>query len=156
MMRYPFRSAGVGDVALIARHRHEMFKESGRTDEMLAPMTEAFAAWLTPRLASGDYLGWFAVADGCEAAGIGMMVIDWPPHPAHPMQARRGYLLNVYVEPEHRGLGLARGLMDMALDEARRRGIDHMVLHATAMGRPMYERLGWRQGPEMTLSLRGV
>jgi hypothetical protein len=29
-----------------------------------------------------------------------------------------------------------------------------MVLHATAMGRPMYEKLGWSQTAEMSLSLR--
>jgi hypothetical protein len=29
-----------------------------------------------------------------------------------------------------------------------------MVLHATAMGRPMYEKLGWGPTSEMSLSLK--
>ena len=44
--------------------------------------------------------------------------------------------------------------MDLAMEEARRRGLDHMILHATPMGRPLYETLGWSQTSEMGLSLR--
>jgi hypothetical protein len=43
--------------------------------------------------------------------------------------------------------------MRLAGDEGRRRGLELMVLHATAMGRPMYEKLGWTQTAEMSLSL---
>ena len=68
-------------------------------------------------------------------------------------QAARGYLLNAYVEPGHRGRGVARELMAMATAEARRRGLAYMVLHATAMGRPMYEKLGWAPTSEMAIRL---
>ena len=83
-----------------------------------------------------------------------MMVIDWPPDPSHPTQSARGYILNVFVEPEQRGRGLARALMDLAIEEARRRGLDDMILHATPMGRPLYEAPGWTQTSEIGLSLR--
>ena len=43
--------------------------------------------------------------------------------------------------------------MALAMEEGRRRGLQHMILHATAMGRPMYERLGWKQTSEMSISL---
>ncbi len=150
---YDYRAVTPNDLDLVTRHRHEMFKASGRADEVLAPMTEAFRPWLEPRLASGAYFGWIAEAAGVPVAGLGMMVIDWPPHPSHPTQGARGYILNVFVEPEHRGAGLARALMDLAVAEGRRRGLQHMILHATAMGRPMYEKLGWTQTSEMSISL---
>ncbi|MFN3522652.1 MAG: GNAT family N-acetyltransferase [Phenylobacterium sp.] len=150
---YAFRPVTPGDLDLVCRHRHEMFKASGRSDEVLAPMTAAFRPWLEPRLASGAYFGWIALADDAPVAGLGMMVIDWPPHPSHPEQGERGYVLNVFVEPGHRGRGLAKALMELATDEARHRGIAYMVLHATQMGRPLYEGLGWRASSEMTLSL---
>ncbi len=74
--------------------------------------------------------------------------------PLAPDQSARGYILNVFVEPKHRGQGLARALMDLAMEEARRRGLDHMILHATPMGRPLYEAPGWTRTSEMGLSLR--
>jgi GNAT superfamily N-acetyltransferase len=150
---YQFRDVTPDDLELVCRHRHEMFKASGRSDELLAPMTAAFRPWLAPRLADGSYFGWIVEADGAPVAGLGMMEIDWPPHPSHPQQDRRGYVLNVYVEPEHRGAGLAKALMQRATDEGRRRGLQLMVLHATAQGRPVYEKLGWAQTAEMSLSL---
>ncbi|MDP3175484.1 MAG: GNAT family N-acetyltransferase [Phenylobacterium sp.] len=149
-----FRPISEGDADLIGRHRHEMFKASGRTDEILAPMTEAFAKWLVPQLTDDAYFGWIAHEAGVDIAGLGMMVIDWPPHPSHPAQDRRGYILNVFVEPEHRGRGIARALMGLATDEGRRLGLEYLVLHATAMARPMYEKLGWRQTSEMAIDLR--
>lgn len=152
-MSLAYRPVRAHDLELVVRHRHEMFKASGRSDEVVGPMTAAFRPWLAPRLASGDYFGWIAEADGAPVGGIGMMVIDWPPHPSHPTQGARGYILNVFVEPEHRGRGVAKALMALATDEGRRRGLDFLVLHATAQGRPLYEQLGWRQTPEMGLSL---
>lgn len=76
-------------------------------------------------------------------------VIDWPPHPSHPTQSARSHILNVFVEPEHRGRSLARAPMDFAVEEARRRGLDHMALHASHMGRPFQNTLGWSQTSEM-------
>ena len=150
---YDYHAVEPADLDLVCRHRHEMFKASGRTDEILQPMTTAFRGWLAPKLASGAYFGWIAEASGEPVGGLGMMVIDWPPHPSHPTQAARGYILNVFVEPAHRGHGVAHALMDLAMDEGCRRGLQHMILHATAMGRPMYEKLGWKQTSEMSISL---
>jgi GNAT superfamily N-acetyltransferase len=152
-MTYDLRPVGPEDLDLVCRHRHEMFKASGRSDEILAPMDAPFRAWLAPKLAAGDYFGWIAEAGGAPVAGLGMMVIDWPPHPSHPTQAARGYILNVYVEPGHRGRGLAKMLMARATEEGRRRGLALMILHATAMGRPLYEQLGWAATSEMSLNL---
>jgi ribosomal protein S18 acetylase RimI-like enzyme len=116
-------------------------------------MTEAFRPWLKPKLASGDYFGWMIERDSAVVAGLGMIVIDWPPHPNHPAQDVRGYILNVYVDPPHRLRGLAEQLMGRATAEGERRGLDYLVLHATDMGRPLYEKLGWQLTAEMGLHL---
>jgi len=150
---YSYRPVAPGDLELICRHRYEMFKDSGRAEAILVPMTKTFRPWLERKLNSGAYFGWIAEADGKPVAGLGMMVIDWPPHPNHAEDDRRGYVLNVYVEPEHRGCGVAKALMDMAMVAARERDLRFVVLHATAKGRPVYEKLGWKQTPEMGIAL---
>jgi len=77
------------------------------------------------------------------------MVIDWPPHPSHPQDDRRGYVLNMFVEPDYRGQGIATDLMNMADTEFQHRGIRYTILHATSKGRPLYEYLGWSGTTEM-------
>jgi hypothetical protein len=94
------RQIRAGDLDAICAHREAMFRDSGRTEEVLRAMAAPFRSWLAPRLASGDYFGHVLADHGRTIAGIGLMLIDWPPHPAHPDQGYRGYVLNVYVEPE--------------------------------------------------------
>lgn len=143
------RPLGPADLDLICRHRESMFRDSGRSDAVIEDMAGPFRAWLEPHLAAGCYFGWAVRIDGKDVAGLGMMEIDWPPHPLHPRQGRRGYILNVYVEPDYRRRGLARRLMDEAVEEGRRRGLELMILHATAQGQALYEQLGWQDTSEM-------
>jgi hypothetical protein len=78
------RSLTPADLDLICRHRKEMFRASGRPDrseQTLNTMTTSFLAWLEPRLVSGSYFGFVIEDDLMPIAGIGLMVIDWPPHP---------------------------------------------------------------------------
>jgi GNAT superfamily N-acetyltransferase len=50
--------------------------------------------------------------------------------------------------PEARGRGLAAALMTQALLDARERGCETSTLQATKMGKPIYERMGYRDlGP---------
>jgi GNAT superfamily N-acetyltransferase len=141
------------DLQIICRHRHLMFAESGKSDDVLAAAAGPFSDWLKARLDTGLYYGFIAEDDGQPVGGIGLMTIDWPPHPAHPTDPRRGYVLNVYVEPDYRGAGLARKLMEAADAEFLRRGLHYAILHTTKMGRPLYERLNWNTTTEMAKAL---
>ena len=52
----------------------------------------------------------------------------------------------VATHPNHRGLGLTTRLMTVALRDARERGFETSSLQASAMGEPVYRRLGY-EGP---------
>jgi GNAT superfamily N-acetyltransferase len=143
-----------GDIELVCHHREAMFTESGRPRDRIAAMVPSFRDWLAPRLADGRYFGFVAEQDGRPAGAIGLMVIDWPPHPFHPADGRRGYVLNVFVEPAQRRRGLARSLLVAAEAEFARRGLSYAVLHPTEAGRALYESLGWESTAEMAKRLR--
>jgi ribosomal protein S18 acetylase RimI-like enzyme len=151
------RPVNLGDLDLICRHREEMFRASnapGRSDEILRAMTASFRVWIEPRLRDGSYFGYIAEENGAAVAGIGLMIIDWPPHPLHPNEDKRGYVLNVFVEPSHRRRGLAKMLMDLGEAEIARRGVSFAILHATRMGRLLYEQTGWTQTAEMSKKMK--
>ncbi|MEH2518608.1 ribosomal protein S18 acetylase RimI-like enzyme [Bradyrhizobium sp. AZCC 1610] len=134
------------DLDLVCRHREAMFRESnapGRTEDVLKAMTAAFRVWAEPRLKDGSYFGYIVEDAGASVAGIGLMVINWPPHPSHPLEDKRGYVLNVFTEPSHRRRGLGSMLMELGEAELRKRGVSFCILHATRMGKPLYERMGW-------------
>ncbi|HUA78873.1 MAG TPA: GNAT family N-acetyltransferase [Dyella sp.] len=147
------RTLHINDLELICRHREEMFRDAGGNDNVLMPMTAHFREWLKPRLRDGSYFGFAMVDDDVPIAGIGLMLIDWPPHPVHPTLEKRGYVLNVFVEPAYRNRGLARELMKLAEAEFVRRGVSYAVLHATNKGKPLYQGLGWNGTTEMAKTL---
>jgi GNAT superfamily N-acetyltransferase len=130
-----------------------MFAENDVSVAALDAMAGPFSAWLEPRLADGRYFGLMAEDAGAIVGGIGLILLDFPPHFLHPASGLRGYILNVYVEPSHRGQGLAKELVVRGEEEFRRRGVVFEVLHASAMGRPVYESLGWMAMPEMGKAL---
>ena len=151
------RPVTTDDLELICDQRERMFRESntpGRTEEILSTQTVHFRSWLAPRLRDGSYFGHVVEEAGKPVAGIGLMLIDWPPGPSHPTSDKRGYVLNVFVEPSHRRKGLAATLMELADREFTTRGVSYAVLHSTRMGRPLYEKIGWTATNEMAKSFQ--
>lgn len=54
-----------------------------------------------------------------------------------------GWIGNVAVDPDVRGQGVGTAVSQAAMDWLRRAGVTTMLLTATEMGRPIYERLGF-------------
>ena len=144
------RPATAADAAILTHHRHRMFVDAGRRDNpVLHVMSQHFEPWVVRMINEGKYLGWLTEDDGKVVAGAGLLLLDWPPHPLDPRQDKRGYLLNVYVEPEHRRQKLASHLIDQALAEAHKQKIRVVALHSTDAGKPLYESNGFRRTNEM-------
>jgi ribosomal protein S18 acetylase RimI-like enzyme len=142
--------ATAADAPIISQHRRRMFVDAGRADnQILGVMSEHFEPWVERMLAEGKYNGWIMTANGQVIASAGLLILDWPPHPLDPRQDKRGYLLNVFVEPEFRRKRLASQLIEVALAEARRRKIRVVALHSTESGRALYESNGFRRTDEM-------
>jgi GNAT superfamily N-acetyltransferase len=145
------RLATVEDAALIAYQRRRMFVDAGQPDDArMHSMEAAFLPWVESRLKDATYLGWLATEEGRIIGGAGMWLMNFPPHFLH-VETVRAYLLNFYVDPEFRGRGLARTLLQTALAEANRLDIDIVTLHASKFGRPLYEQHGFQPTNEMML-----
>jgi ribosomal protein S18 acetylase RimI-like enzyme len=144
------RLATLADAALITAHRRAMFAEVGLgTQEGLEVMSRHFTPWVERMMAAGRYVGWIVEEGAVVAASAGFLELDWPPHTFDPTATGRGYLLNFWVEPEYRRRGLARMLVREAVAESGRRGLRVTTLHASAAGRPVYEKEGFLTSTEM-------
>lgn len=127
-----------------------MFAEIQMLDEpVLDALERRSVSWTDRMIREGKYYGWIATDSGRSVASAGLLILDWPPHPFDPEGELRGYLLNVYVDPEYRKRGLAHELVVRSMAEARRRGIRVVALHSSQAGRPIYERLGFYATNEM-------
>lgn len=127
-----------------------MFAEIHTLDEsLLNALERSSVPWTERMIREGKYCGWIADDAGRPVASAGLLILDWPPHPFDPEGELRGYLLNVYVEPEYRKRGLAHELVERCMAEAHQRGIHVVTLHSSQAGRSIYERFGFRTTNEM-------
>lgn len=136
-----------------------MFRDMGEVptqalaDQLLAESTAALAACLRDQ----SYIGWLAVdAGGAVIAGAGVHNKPQLPRISHDgarvVTAPIPLVVNVYTQPEWRGQGIARVLMNVVLQWAAEQGTDRVVLHASDSGRPLYLSLGFEATNEMRWS----
>lgn len=141
------RAASPGDLEALVETREALFDALGQ-GAADAEGREAFRAAcrreFASLLAGGRASAWLAFAD--EGGVIGSAVLlEYPRLPTpRNLREREGYVLGVWVAPAARRRGLARRLVELAIAESERRGHARIRLHATAEGRGVYERLGFR------------
>ena len=81
---------------------------------------------------------WYLALDGeAIVGGLGVIENDF-----HDRPDLAPNVCAVFVEPEHRGRGLAGALLDLACRDMRRRGVD--TLYLLTFHTSFYERYGWR------------
>ena len=149
------RRVATHEAAIVARHRVRMFEDMGQVPPHLAaPLQAASERALSPLLASGEYVGWFATDNaGTVIAGAGAHV-----RPQLPRISLSGdavaegpapLVVNVYTEPDWRGRGVARALMECLMRWAVEQDYERVALHASDDGRPLYVSLGFTPTNEM-------
>jgi GNAT superfamily N-acetyltransferase len=150
-MAYTIRPASAADVAHIVDHRERMFREMGTACDY-DTMAAACTRWYTEALPAGTYRGWLAEHDRGVIGGGGLIVMPWSPGPSR-FDPRMAWIYNVFVEPAHRGQGVARGLIDAMRAWCREQGIERLALNATEAGARVYRDQGYTVVPEPMMRL---
>ncbi|OWQ49102.1 hypothetical protein CDL60_04345 [Roseateles noduli] len=132
------RSVLPSDTAQIAAHACYREEDAHRR--------AGYADWLAPRIDAGRYVGLFAIRDGVVIGGAGVVLLDWGPTRANP-DGLMGRVANVFVEPQHRGQGIARSLVANAMAQCEAMGVREFNLGATPEARELYRSLGFVDYP---------
>jgi len=148
------RRATAEDAGVLARHRADMFRDMGQlSDTLRDTLIEAARAYFAAAIPDGRYVAWLAEAGGEIVGGAGLQLRELLPRPA-PGDSRlvrgpQGLIMNVFTERAWRRRGVAAALLRELLRWCRASGIESVVLHASADGRPLYEKLGFTPTNEM-------
>jgi ribosomal protein S18 acetylase RimI-like enzyme len=144
------RPATLADIPDLVRLRRLMFESMGYDDaERLDAADEAARAYFCESIPTGAFYGWLAVTPDGEAVGSGGAVIDRHPPGPNNLSGKSGYIMNISTVPAYRRRGLARRMMQTILAWLQNQGIEKITLHASGMGKPLYEQLGFVDSNEM-------
>jgi GNAT superfamily N-acetyltransferase len=139
------RRATLADLDTLVAMRFGLFRDLGRELDAagMAALDAAMRAYFNEELPPERFIGWLACDDDGTPVGCGGFVfVRRPPQP-EDMSGREGYIMNMYTEPAWRGRGVALLMVRAILDFARATGVQQVHLHASAQGRPVYERAGF-------------
>lgn len=151
------RPALPDDDQLLLAHYREMWRENGVPDNDLEDgWRDRFFRFLEKGRAEFALRSFVIEADKRVVGSASCQKLMSPyPRITRREFGKRGYIWGVYVEPAYRKRGFGNGLTQTCLGHLREIGCDEAVLHTSPFGRSLYERLGFVEGTEMVLDLRG-
>lgn len=150
---FVIRHATVLDAEALSRHRSQMWLAmKDIRPESYDEMYQLGIGYFREAVPDGSYLGW-VVAPASEpdniVGGGGLLLRRVAPFPDGRggvcKSDKQAHILNVFVEPQYRRLGLARFIMETILDWCRQEEIGSVTLNASSAGRPLYEQLDFTE-----------
>ncbi len=148
MPTFSIREAGPDDIDLVASLRVKMAEETDET-KLSAQLVEATRGWLLENTQRGIMRSWLAQSDGQVVGTVSCRIRDTSPR-EHDLAGKEAYVHNLYVDPAHRHRGIGRALMQVLLDWCKDNGYSRVALRASAMGRALYEQMGFVADRVMT------
>ena len=144
-----YRKATLPDAQALARIRCTFLMEANdlSSEAQLAEMEPMLLAYFTTTLADGSFVAWLALDGDAIVATSGLSFSLVPPSYSNK-SGKAAYIINMYTRPEYRRRGIAAALLKRTIEEAKTRGYSKITLHATDMGRPLYETFGFSGVPE--------
>lgn len=140
-----FRKADIVDLNSVIELRYKMLMEINHIDN--CDFSEDFIK-STENYFVSDKQSTYIAVDGKEIiACVTICYIDVMPTFDHP-NGKRARIMNVYTRENYRRRGIGFRLLDMAVQEAKFRGVTEISLDTTDDGRELYLNYGFAPSNE--------
>ena len=143
-MGIEYRRADLNDIELLVETRVEVLRAANQLgeDADMRRVGEESRRYYRKALADGSHAAFLAFEEG-EVVGTGGVSYYRVMPTWHNPTGEKAYIMNMYTRPDRRGRGVATGMLDRLVADARARGVVSIALEATAMGRQLYLRYGF-------------
>lgn len=144
-MNFDFKKATFNDVDELARIRSIFLLESNDvcTEDDRLKLEQANRSYFQKSLLDASFVAWLALKNERIVATSGLSFSLVPPSYSCP-DGKVAYIMNMFTFPEYRKNGLGTKLFKLITDEAIKKGYKKLTLNATDMGKPLYERYGFK------------
>ncbi len=139
MMQY--RKATAGDIPVLVDLRKKQLLDEGI--EPVRRIDAALTGFFRKRLSDGSLIQWVAEDHGAIVATGAVIFYEFPPTYTNE-SGKKAHFANMYTAPDYRGRGIATNMLNRLAAETKAAGITKVWMGASKMGRPVYEKFGFR------------
>lgn len=140
-----YRKVDMKDIPLLVSIRKKQLIDEGIEPNI--DIDKELTRYFNNKLANNLLVEWIAEENNQIIATAAIAFIDFPPTYTNK-NGRKGYITNMYTEPTSRGKGIATGMLDRLVNEAKERNIHKICLVASKLGRPVYKKYGFQDTDE--------
>lgn len=150
---YEYKKATIEDIDEQVRTRITVLRAANKlSDDVDMSLVEKESYEYYKRaLETGEHIGYLVYDNGTFIGAGGVSFYQVMPT-YHNSTGKKAYIMNMYTAPEYRRQGIAFHTLDLLVKDAREQGVSQIVLEATDMGWPLYEKYGFvKKEDEMEL-----
>lgn len=140
-----YKAATLDDLQILIETRINVLIVANKLDDS-ADMSEVrkhTEEYYKDALADGSHFAVLVYDENQSVVGTGgISYYQVMPTYCNP-DGRKAYIMNMYTAPEYRRQGIAMKTLDILVRDAVKKGIKHITLEATEMGRSLYEKYGF-------------
>lgn len=141
---FEYQRAAIKDIEELVRTRILVLRAANKlSDEadMSVAEQESYTCYKRA-LETGEHIAYLVYDQGTFIGAGGVSFYQVMPT-FHNPTGKKAYIMNMYTAPEYRRQGIAYKTLDLIVKEIRKRGVSKIILEATDMGRPLYEKYGF-------------
>jgi GNAT superfamily N-acetyltransferase len=138
-----YRNANIDDIDILTQMRVSMLCDgTDYADEFKEKLQNNTKQYMINGFRDKNFFAWVADLNGEIIAMSGLTLYVLPPNDWCP-SGKSAYIGNMYTLPDFRGQGIGSKLLILAMEAAKEMGSERILLNATDMGRPIYEKYGF-------------
>ncbi len=131
------------DLLVQLRIEYLLDQDSKKTLDNKDQLIENLYSYFEKAILRNEFIAVVAEEDGKAVSTAFMSIAERPPRPGNSSN-RVGTIYSVFTYPEYRRRGIATKVLQLLLQEAKENNVATVDLSATADGRPLYEKLGFK------------
>ena len=141
---YEYKKATIEDIDELVRTRIIVLRAANKLsdDVDMSLVKKESYEYYKSALENSEHIAYLVYDNGTFIGAGGVSFYQVMPTYHNPT-GKKAYIMNMYTAPEYRRQGIAFHTLDLLVKDARERDVTQIVLEATDMGRPLYEKYGF-------------